>query len=92
MNQLPPKDHVEKDPRGLLRFLRKVTESVGTKSSKEGTESRCSGGTHSSSGRHNKCDTDGGDEQVALDELYDSNVSWFAGGGEAGGMGWGGGR
>ena len=76
MKQLPPKDHVEKDPRGLLRFLRKVSESVGTKSSKEGTESRCSGGTHSSSGGQNKCDTDqGGEEQVNLDE-YDHNVRY----------------
>eukprot|EP00903_Cladosiphon_okamuranus_P012393 g11615.t1 len=51
-NQLPPKDHVESEPRGILKLIRRVSESVGTRSSKDGSESRASlAHTQSSSGR-----------------------------------------
>ncbi|CAM9634125.1 unnamed protein product [Ectocarpus sp. 6 AP-2014] len=42
MNQLPEAEHVEPDSKGLLKFIRRVTDSVGTGSSKDGSESRYS--------------------------------------------------
>ncbi|CAM9494903.1 unnamed protein product, partial [Ascophyllum nodosum] len=49
MRQLPPKEHVENDAKGLLKLLRRVSETVGNKSSKD-SSSRQSEKTHSSSG------------------------------------------
>lgn len=49
MNQLPAAGHVEPDSKGLLRFIRRGTDSAGTGSSKDGSESRCSIPTRRSS-------------------------------------------
>ncbi|CAN0158874.1 unnamed protein product, partial [Scytosiphon promiscuus] len=62
-NQLPPKDHVEPEPTGLLKLIRKVSETVATRSSKDGSESRDSGRTRSTSGKN---------KELALDQDLDT--------------------
>ncbi|CAN0189228.1 unnamed protein product [Ectocarpus sp. 12 AP-2014] len=42
MNQLPEAEHVEPDSKGLMKFIRRATDSAATGSSKDGSESRCS--------------------------------------------------
>lgn len=50
MNQLPPVDHSERDAGGLLKLIRRVSDSVGGRSSEKGTSSRESDKTPSSRG------------------------------------------
>lgn len=74
MRQLPPKNHVESDPKGLLKLIRRVSETVAIKSSKDGS-SRHSEKTHSSSGlpRENS-----DEERLDLEDLcFDADVSFF---------------
>ncbi|CAM9378969.1 unnamed protein product [Ectocarpus sp. 4 AP-2014] len=42
MNQLPEAEQMEPDAKGLLKFIRRATDSAATGSSKDGSESRCS--------------------------------------------------
>ena len=74
MRQLPPKEHVENDAKGLLKLLRRVSETVGNKSSKD-SSSRQSEKTHSSSGLPRDTSDE---ERCSIEDIsFDANVGFL---------------